>query len=422
MKAKFVIDIFSFQVTMLSQIFWKNAAWLCQLKGRSTFRVGVYNIKQFCAVKNNDTSYEDFESLAVSADKNETVGEFSESELMYFTNVQLNTSEESSQLMSKKQPLKKSLAYTNKVLYGPLLKTSNERKKKSKKAEDETEIKQKIKKAKKHKKNETALSTVPLISKPANAHFLGILPGDEPKVKRVKSHNQKVIEHQQENDSRGGRPKNIKLLSKKLVNNSVKYENSALNDPPKIKKVCVSSWNQEKKLRIPSTIGDSTADGFKEFNEDDNLSEDNVTENKCTGNIDLISSSSNVKTGNDQEIENLESFKGNFSLLSIDIGKFTSVPSIIDTETIESFPLEKTESPNVISKIAKNTDENILTIGMFDGGYQKLPSVSKILEATMPMEQRRILDRWKAKMIKELGEEGFEVYRKGEFLSELWML
>ena len=34
---------------------------------------------------------------------------------------------------------------------------------------------------------------------------------------------------------------------------------------------------------------------------------------------------------------------------------------------------------------------------------QKLPSVSKIIQATMPPEQRAILDRWEANKIAELG-------------------
>lgn len=46
---------------------------------------------------------------------------------------------------------------------------------------------------------------------------------------------------------------------------------------------------------------------------------------------------------------------------------------------------------------------------------QKLPSVSKIIQATMPPEQRAILDRWEANKIAELGEEGFQEMKKELF-------
>jgi len=46
---------------------------------------------------------------------------------------------------------------------------------------------------------------------------------------------------------------------------------------------------------------------------------------------------------------------------------------------------------------------------------QKLPSVSKIIQATMPPEQRAILDRWEAMKIEELGEDGFQLMKKELF-------
>merc|ERR1712051_602256 len=45
----------------------------------------------------------------------------------------------------------------------------------------------------------------------------------------------------------------------------------------------------------------------------------------------------------------------------------------------------------------------------------KLPSVSKIIQATMPPEQRAILDRWEANKIAELGEEAFQEIKKELF-------
>ena len=44
-----------------------------------------------------------------------------------------------------------------------------------------------------------------------------------------------------------------------------------------------------------------------------------------------------------------------------------------------------------------------------------LPSVSKVLEKSRPPESQALLDRWKEKMIRELGEEGFALWQKGRF-------
>ena len=41
-----------------------------------------------------------------------------------------------------------------------------------------------------------------------------------------------------------------------------------------------------------------------------------------------------------------------------------------------------------------------------------LPSVTRILQATMSEESRTVLARWEAKMIRELGEEGFRQHKK----------
>jgi hypothetical protein len=47
--------------------------------------------------------------------------------------------------------------------------------------------------------------------------------------------------------------------------------------------------------------------------------------------------------------------------------------------------------------------ENKIYFLFFRKFSQKLPSVSKIIQATMPPEQRAILDRWEANKIAELG-------------------
>ncbi|XP_069463644.1 mitochondrial genome maintenance exonuclease 1 [Ambystoma mexicanum] len=45
----------------------------------------------------------------------------------------------------------------------------------------------------------------------------------------------------------------------------------------------------------------------------------------------------------------------------------------------------------------------------------KIPSVTRVLQKTMPMEQAFYLERWKQKMIMELGEEGFIEYTAAVF-------
>lgn len=45
----------------------------------------------------------------------------------------------------------------------------------------------------------------------------------------------------------------------------------------------------------------------------------------------------------------------------------------------------------------------------------KVPSVTSILQQTLSPDQIFYLDRWKRRMIEELGEEGFKQYSQGEF-------
>lgn len=48
-------------------------------------------------------------------------------------------------------------------------------------------------------------------------------------------------------------------------------------------------------------------------------------------------------------------------------------------------------------------------------GRSKVPSVTRILQQTLSPDQIFYLDRWKRRMIEELGEEGFRQYSQGEF-------
>lgn len=53
-----------------------------------------------------------------------------------------------------------------------------------------------------------------------------------------------------------------------------------------------------------------------------------------------------------------------------------------------------------------------------------IPSVTKVLQQTMTSEQIFYLERWKQRMIQELGEDGFAEYSSSNFLSpdSVWLL
>lgn len=53
-------------------------------------------------------------------------------------------------------------------------------------------------------------------------------------------------------------------------------------------------------------------------------------------------------------------------------------------------------------------------------GSSSVPSVTRILQQTLSPDQIFYLDRWKRRMIEELGEEGFKEYSQSEFCLLLW--
>lgn len=52
-------------------------------------------------------------------------------------------------------------------------------------------------------------------------------------------------------------------------------------------------------------------------------------------------------------------------------------------------------------------------------GSAKVPSVTRVLQQTLSADQLFYLDRWKRRMIEELGEEGFKLYSQGELCLRL---
>lgn len=114
---------------MFNQVFWKNAAWLHRFMWRrSSCKFEVHHAKLFCTLDNKESLFENFDSLAASEGKTENQNESSESEFVYFADEQVKVSEGSPQPTRRKTSVKQMLAYTNKVLYGPLQETSAQRK------------------------------------------------------------------------------------------------------------------------------------------------------------------------------------------------------------------------------------------------------------------------------------------------------
>lgn len=80
---------------------------------------------------------------------------------------------------------------------------------------------------------------------------------------------------------------------------------------------------------------------------------------------------------------------------------------------ISNFPLMNTTN---LSKSTFLNKANLLREELTSRCMSKPPSVSRILEKTMPEESAKRLQLWKQRMIKELGEEGFKKYHEGEFV------
>ncbi|XP_075059905.1 mitochondrial genome maintenance exonuclease 1 [Mixophyes fleayi] len=76
-------------------------------------------------------------------------------------------------------------------------------------------------------------------------------------------------------------------------------------------------------------------------------------------------------------------------------------------------------NPNKVLLSVENTDPSIPVQISLPARSQmtndRLPSVTRILQKTMPMEQAFYLERWKQRMIMELGEEGFIAYTAAIF-------
>lgn len=91
----------------------------------------------------------------------------------------------------------------------------------------------------------------------------------------------------------------------------------------------------------------------------------------------------------------------------------------------EKKPRRKTKTIGILSTSADSSEppqpspvfskSNIISIPFSRGKGVTTPSVSKILRETMSEENRRVLANWEARMIKELGVQGFKDYQQQTF-------
>ncbi|XP_047473279.1 uncharacterized protein LOC125028045 [Penaeus chinensis] len=351
----------------------------------------IHQQKSWCSSDNYDNLGKHMSQEEVS--DTDTVAE---SEVMYFTNEPKKLEQRKLPGKDGIRPVKYSLAATNKMLFGPLLETKVEKRRRLKReekgiSEEEYQEKQKKKKKGKHeKKSRTKKKEVdPLIRRPENAHYFGGVNDDglSPEADTSRLPDEILADDFQVRDDTAFSNDSDKLFSiKKLPKYSYRfsYDAQGAQTKSRTKKIIIIQ-GQDSKASAETHMEDEE-NGIKE------------TENQTLEsiNIDTSNTSSGVSSS---------------TLVTIDNSTFTAVPTILDIGEIQNFPLFSSDirshEPQIDSSL-----ETITTIGMFDGGYQRLPSVRKILDATMPLPNRIALEKWKAKMIKELGEEGFNKYRQ----------
>ncbi|XP_045623045.2 mitochondrial genome maintenance exonuclease 1 [Procambarus clarkii] len=318
------------------------------------------------------------------------------------------------------------LRYTNKVLFGPLLGKSAQRKSWVKQEEQgNNEVKYKRKSV--HLTNKENSEVKPLIYNFGNSHHLGIFPdssklSNERNISKVKIEF-KTSKHAYNSDENSSTSKYngfdsiIKRTAVTKIPQHLKSYNRT-QGKSKSQKIIVNSWINDKE----QTFG--TFSRTTEILCNENEKKFNITENtlkKPTTNTIGKTQESNVKEERpDQKsfIAKLKEKNNNPYFIMIDNSKFAAVPSSLDLKRIENFPLVSDSSVTYAMQDMPVSDtplgkESIVSIGIFDDGYHKLPSVRKILEQTMPQSNKIMLEKWKAKMIRELGEEGFQQYQKG---------
>ncbi|XP_076031308.1 uncharacterized protein LOC143019512 [Oratosquilla oratoria] len=300
-------------------------------------------------------------------------------------------------IAKKELTTKHSLAINNKYLFGPLLETQREKKSRIKN-EAIGDVKTQSKKRKKRKEKEKSsvgVDTGALINRIENSHY-HLVYGSEKENGQVSF---------DQDDSRLSGVINVKRIQKSTSssyrNEDYKIENGFGYRDGNISASKFTGSKRKKIIIKKQECDDLVIDNSSSVDEKKELAfsiseKDQKSDEKNNGNNDIQVDFSSASS----RLENL---------INIDNSRWSAAPNSLDLNHIEQFPLY----PELTSPAIENSGTGLVqTIGMFEGGYHKLPSVRHILDETMPLANRIALEKWKAKMIAELGEKGFQDYRE----------
>lgn len=279
----------------------------------------------------------------------------------------------------KQVPLKQVMAKTNKLLYGPLLVTSAERKKRLKPEKENVTLKQEEKILIQSPENQ------PIVEN--QNHWPQKLPNQN--VSQKMKYSKYIVFH--------GPPLNS------MSYNSVKKLDMLTNT----KKLIVTSWSTNLE-----TVINPVQEQVEQLT--------SVCTMPVSEQVEQTTSVCSMPIGEQLPVEQPTSActvptSDDSSLLFVDNSNFAAAPNSFNIDIVKKFPLyNRALLANDHTDRMMPKDKNITTIGIFDDGYWKLPSVRKVLEDTAPLANKLALEKWKEKMTNKLGEEGFEQYRKGE--------
>lgn len=141
--------------------------------------------------------------------------------------------------------------------------------------------------------------------------------------------------------------------------------------------------------------------------------DNNNNSNENTFAIDISHSNQNTSVKSSITHNNISLSNPNLSSTENTVAKydvpsnFERLPDII-IKNLPSFPImgDKQKSFTQLTEVLSISGQN-------DPKIIKFPSVTKILTQTMPLESKLALEAWKERMIKKLGQEGFEIHQKG---------
>ncbi|XP_042228150.1 uncharacterized protein LOC121870392 [Homarus americanus] len=412
---------------MLLRNFVHTRTWWCCHPKLNIPKLKIFN-RGWCS---SDTPFNELDLVVTVEDDTSQENVFCESEMLYFMGESSDYKGlEQLKYEDKPVPIKKTLAYTNKVLFGPLLETSAQKKRRLKREELDIDDKDCNEKESFRTKKElnANIKINPLVYKSENSHYLGIFPvgrnskssaNDQRKSRiRINLHQPEDIKYTSQNSKT---LKALESFNKKhlIFKKPPQYTKSLKNYTGN--KVFQHACTRPQKLKVASWISDKEREAEVNAIENTSNGKNTVLENVDNNSIYNYSQVNLAKKQKDEEslIVNASENNSNSSFIVVDNSKFLAVPGSLDMNMIKNYPLFTTNtSASFISEhtsVSKQppAKEDIATIGIFDNGYKKLPSVRKILEETMPLSNKIALEKWKTKMIKELGEEGFHHYRKG---------